>query len=95
MMGLLSFCIGVANLLGALEIFFVVSALTLQQTVSLHALAALVLLLPAIALHSPYMAATVATGPAGCVRPVAAKMVRRYIQLGLTSRQGGKERSCR
>ena len=49
MMGLLSFCIGVANLLGALEIFFVVSALTLQQTISLHALAALALLLPAIA----------------------------------------------
>ena len=49
MMGLLSFCIGVANLLGALEIFFVVSVLTLQQTISLHALAALALLLPAIA----------------------------------------------
>ena len=48
MMGLLSFCIGVANLLGALEIFFVVSVLTLQQTISLHALAALALLLPAI-----------------------------------------------
>ena len=48
MMGLLSFCIGVANLLGALEIFFVVSILTLQQTISLHALAALVLLVPAI-----------------------------------------------
>ena len=48
MMGLLSFCIGVANLLGALEIFFVVSILTLQQTISLHALAALALLLPAI-----------------------------------------------
>ena len=50
MMGLLSFCIGVANLLGALEIFFVVSLLTLQQTISLHALAALALLIPAIAL---------------------------------------------
>lgn len=49
MMGLLSFCIGVANLLGALEIFFVVSFLTLQETISLHALAALCLLLPAIA----------------------------------------------
>ena len=49
MMGLLSFCIGVANLMGALEIFFVVSILTLQQTISLHALAALCLLLPAIA----------------------------------------------
>ena len=49
MMGLLSFCIGVANLLGALEIFFVVSVLTLQQTISLHALAALALLLPVIA----------------------------------------------
>ena len=48
MMGLLSFCIGVANLLGALEIFFVVSVLTLQQTISLHALAALALLIPAI-----------------------------------------------
>ena len=48
MMGLLSFCIGVANLLGALDIFFVVSFLTLQQTISLHALAALGLLLPAI-----------------------------------------------
>lgn len=48
MMGLLSFCIGVANLLGALEIFFVVSVLTLQQTISLHALAALGLLLPTI-----------------------------------------------
>ncbi len=49
MMGLLSFCIGIANLLGALEIFFVVSVLTLQQTISLHALAALALLLPSIA----------------------------------------------
>lgn len=49
MMGLLSFCIGIANLLGAVEIFFVVSALTLQQTISLHALAALALLIPAIA----------------------------------------------
>ena len=49
MMGLLSFCIGVANLVGALELFFVVSILTLQQTISLHALAALALLIPAIA----------------------------------------------
>ncbi len=49
MMGLLSFCIGVANLLGALEISFVVSALALQQTISLHALIALALLIPAIA----------------------------------------------
>ncbi len=48
MMGLLSFCIGVANLMGALEIFFVVSVLTLQQTISLHALAALALLIPAM-----------------------------------------------
>ena len=48
MMGLLSFCIGVANLLGALELSFVVSALALQQTISLHALAALALLIPAI-----------------------------------------------
>ena len=32
MMGLLSFCIGVANLLGALEISFVVSVLSLQNT---------------------------------------------------------------
>ena len=35
--------------MGALEIFFVVSILTLQQTISLHALAALALLVPAIA----------------------------------------------
>ena len=49
MMGLLSFCIGVANLMGALEIFFVVSVLSLQQTISIHALAALALLLPAMA----------------------------------------------
>ena len=48
MLGVLSFCIGNANLLGALEIFFVVLTLTLQQTISLHALAALVLLFPAI-----------------------------------------------
>ena len=48
MMGLLSFCIGVANLLGALEISFVVSALALQQTISLHALVGLTLLLPAM-----------------------------------------------
>ena len=48
MMGLLSFCIGVANLLGALELSFVVSALALQQTISLHALAALALLVPAM-----------------------------------------------
>ena len=52
MMGLLSFCIGVANLLGALELSFVVSALPLQETISLHALAALALLFPAI-LFSP------------------------------------------
>ena len=49
MMGLLSFCIGVANLLGALEIFFVVQVLALQQTISLHALVGLALLLPAMA----------------------------------------------
>ena len=48
MMGLLSFCIGVANLVGALEISFVVSALALQQTISLHALVGLTLLLPAM-----------------------------------------------
>ena len=48
MMGLLSFCIGVANLLGAVEIFFVVSALALQETISLHALAALALIFPAM-----------------------------------------------
>ena len=48
MMGLLSFCIGVANLTGALELYFVVSMITLQETISLHALAALALLLPAI-----------------------------------------------
>ena len=50
MMGLLSFCIGVANLLGALEISFVVSVLSLQNTISLHAMAGLALLLPAMAL---------------------------------------------
>ena len=49
MMGLLSFCIGVANLVGALELSFVVAALSLQETISLHALAALALLVPAIA----------------------------------------------
>ena len=49
MMGLLSFCIGVANLLGALEISFVVSVLSLQKTISLHALIALALLFPAMA----------------------------------------------
>ena len=49
MMGLLSFCIGVANLLGALELYFVVSVLSLQETISLHALAALALLFPAMA----------------------------------------------
>ncbi len=49
MMGLLSFCIGVANLLGSLEISLVVSMLSLQQTISLHALIGLTLLLPAIA----------------------------------------------
>ena len=49
MMGLLSFCIGIANLLGALELYFVVSILTLQETISLHALVALALLVPAIA----------------------------------------------
>ncbi len=50
MMGLLSLCIGIANLLGALELYFVVSVLTLQETISLHALAALALLIPAIVL---------------------------------------------
>ena len=50
MMGLLSFCIGVANLLGALEIFFVVSALSLQNAISLHALVGLALLVPVMAL---------------------------------------------
>ena len=49
MMGLLSFCIGVANLLGALEISFVVSALALQNTIALHAVIALALLVPAMA----------------------------------------------
>ena len=48
MMGLLSFCIGIANLTGALEISFIVAALGLQQTISLHALAAMALLIPAI-----------------------------------------------
>lgn len=48
MMGLLSFCIGIANLLGALEISAAVSWLALQHTISLHALAGLGLLLPAI-----------------------------------------------
>ncbi len=48
MMGLLSFCIGIANLLGALEISAVVSVLSLQHTISLHALAGLALLVPAI-----------------------------------------------
>ena len=48
MMGLLSFCIGVANLLGALELSFVVSVLSLQQTISSHALIGLMLLLPAM-----------------------------------------------
>ncbi len=48
MMGLLSFCIGIANLLGALEISYVVSALALQNTISLHALAGLTLLIPAM-----------------------------------------------
>ena len=50
MMGLLSFCIGIANLLGALEISFVVSALSLQNTISLHALAGLALLAPVMLL---------------------------------------------
>ena len=50
MMGLLSFCIGIANLLGALEISFVVSALSLQNTISLHALVGLALLVPVMAL---------------------------------------------
>jgi len=49
MMGLLSFCIGVANLLGALEISFVVSVLSLQNTISLHAMVGLALLFPAMA----------------------------------------------
>ena len=48
MMGLLSFCIGVANLLGALEISFLVSVLALQNTIALHALIGLVLIVPAI-----------------------------------------------
>ena len=48
MMGLLSFCIGIANLLGALEISYVVSLLSLQQTISLHAMVGLTLMLPAI-----------------------------------------------
>ena len=50
MMGLLSFCIGVANLLGALEIFFVVRVLALQQAISLHALVGLTLLAPVMLL---------------------------------------------
>jgi predicted MFS family arabinose efflux permease len=49
MMGLLSFCIGVANLTGALEISFIVAVLGLQNTISLHALAGLALLVPAMA----------------------------------------------
>ena len=50
MMGLLSFCIGVANLLGALEISFVVSTLSLEDTISLHALLGLALLAPVMLL---------------------------------------------
>ena len=50
MMGLLSFCIGIANLLGALEISFVVSTLSLQNTISLHALVGLTLLAPVMLL---------------------------------------------
>ena len=52
MMGLLSFCIGIANLLGALEISFVVSVISLQHTITLHALAGLGLLVP-VALITP------------------------------------------
>lgn len=48
MMGLLSFCIGIANLLGALEISAAVSWLPLQYTIALHALAGLALLVPAV-----------------------------------------------
>ena len=71
MMGLLSFCIGVANLLGALEIFFVVSILTLQQTISLHALAALGLLIPVI-IFTPLIRRPLAQPEIGPVRPEAA-----------------------
>ena len=48
MMGLLSFCIGIANLLGALEITAAVRWLELQHTISGHALVGLALLIPAI-----------------------------------------------
>ena len=50
MMGLLSMCIGVGNPIGALEIGAIASLLSLQWSISLNALAGLVLILPAIAL---------------------------------------------
>ena len=71
MMGLLSFCIGVANLMGALEIFFVVSFLTLQQTISLHALAALGLLVPVI-IFTPLIRRPLAQPEIAPARPEAA-----------------------
>ncbi len=46
MMGLLSFCIGIANMLGALEISIVVTVLSLQNTITLHSIAGLALLIP-------------------------------------------------
>lgn len=49
MMGLLSFCIGIANLLGALELYIVVSIISLEHTITVHSLAGLVVLLPVIA----------------------------------------------
>lgn len=64
MMGLLSFCIGIANLLGALEISAAVSWLALQHTISLHALAGLALLVPAI-LFTPLVRRPLAQTGAG------------------------------
>ena len=49
MLGLLTFFVGVGTPLGALEISVVAASFALQPTISLNALAGLVLLLPVIA----------------------------------------------
>ena len=52
MMGVLSECIGIGTILGALEIGAVASALSIQWSVSANALVGLVLVLPVLALSA-------------------------------------------
>ena len=68
MMGLLSTCIGVGNPIGALEIGAIASLFALHWSISLNALAGLVLVLPAIAL-TPLVRRPLAQPPPAAITP--------------------------